>query len=84
MKLFLYTTSCCHLCDRALEVIQASLRWQTYALEMIEIADSEALIEAYGTKIPVLEMHVGGNQLCWPFTGKELRQFVKSERRGNH
>jgi len=78
MKLLFYTTAGCHLCDQALEIIGSSLRRYRYELEMVEIADSDALIDAYGTKIPVLEKQSTGDKLCWPFSAKEVRTLVKS------
>ena len=76
IKLRFYTTSGCHLCDQALDVISSSLKRIPYELEMIEIADSDALIEALGTKIPVLENPGISSQLCWPFGVKEVRKLV--------
>lgn len=78
MKLLFYTTSGCHLCDQALKVIRSSLSRTRYELEMIEIADSDALIEAFGTKIPVLEKQSTGHNLCWPFNAKDVRKLVKN------
>ncbi|WP_043527240.1 glutaredoxin family protein [Litchfieldella xinjiangensis] len=53
IRLSLYTTLGCHLCD-ALEHHLARLCATSYALEKVEIAEDDALAERYGMRIPVL------------------------------
>lgn len=52
-RLTLYTTLGCHLCEQ-LEAELARLGADDIELQRIEIADDEALIERFGTRIPVL------------------------------
>nr|WP_298412689.1 glutaredoxin family protein [uncultured Halomonas sp.] len=52
-RLILYTTLGCHLCEQ-LEAEIARIGVENIVLERVEIADSDALIERYGTRIPVL------------------------------
>jgi len=47
------------------------------AVDKIDVADSEALFEHYGLRIPVLQ-RPDGEELGWPFTAPELAQFVLS------
>ncbi len=49
----LYTTLGCHLCDQAKKVIYSALGYDTRIHEC-DIADDEALMDAYALKIPVL------------------------------
>ncbi len=68
MPLTLYTTLGCHLCEQA----EAMLQDLGVVYDAVEIADSEALVERYGVRIPVL--HVPGKdlELGWPFDRRQL------------
>lgn len=80
MNLILYSTQGCHLCDQAALVIENSfsLIQKPYTLNIVDIADSDALFDRYSTLIPVLlrddieevfELH-------WPFDEQQLFQFL--------
>jgi len=46
---------------------------------IIDIADDEALVEAYGIRIPVVKAHLsGGQELGWPFSGAEFENWFLS------
>ena len=71
----LYTTSCCHLCEEAFTLlIQLGL---TDQLSCIEITSDEKLLEQYGTCIPVLQRSDNLAELNWPFTEKDIIDFIK-------
>ncbi|MFM9269880.1 glutaredoxin family protein [Halomonas elongata] len=53
IQLTLYTTSGCHLCE-ALEDWLGRLANEEIRLARVEVADDEALVAAYGTRLPVL------------------------------
>ena len=42
-----------------------------------DIAQSEALVERYGTRIPVLRRNDTGAELDWPFTRDQLLTFLQ-------
>ena len=63
LTLLLYTTSGCHLCEQAETLLQSA----GASVEMVEIADDEALLERYGARIPVLRHAQTGRELDWPF-----------------
>lgn len=70
--LTLHGTLGCHLCEQAetiiLQVFDANPGLETVlAVALQDIAEDDALIEAYGLRIPVLESDVGLEPLCWPF-----------------
>ncbi|WP_413699378.1 glutaredoxin family protein [Psychromonas sp. KJ10-10] len=66
----LYYTDGCHLCDDAIELLeQLNLSYQK-----VDIVDSQALVELYGTLIPVVENEQGAI-LNWPFSLQQLQQF---------
>lgn len=77
-RLILYGTSACHLCDLAEEML-LQLRDSGVNLEYdkLDIADSDALFERYGTVIPVLARG-DGRELGWPFSAAELQEFISS------
>ncbi|MCP5161993.1 MAG: glutaredoxin family protein [Hahellaceae bacterium] len=86
IELVLYSTSGCHLCDMALEVIAFGLQGQGWRLEEIEISESDHLIERYGVRIPVVRLAnkgdchvVGGDEweLGWPFEPAQVIELVK-------
>ncbi|TQV75602.1 glutaredoxin family protein [Aliikangiella marina] len=79
----LYTTAGCHLCEQA-EAMFLYLQQNheqvnnNFELQEIEIANSEALVELYGVRIPVLA--VGDNELGWPFELEELVDWLSANK----
>jgi hypothetical protein len=76
-SIILYTTSACHLCEQAehvLERLQASGEVRL-TVQKVDIADDEALLAAYGSRIPVLARQDGA-ELDWPFGEVELLRWV--------
>jgi len=74
--LCIYSTSACHLCDLALQVIDAVLSPDYFDKVIVDIADSDVLVEQYGVRIPVLKIQRTGDELGWPFNEHELMEFV--------
>jgi len=73
VRLLLYTTSGCHLCERAEALIQ---RRMDASLELVEIADDAALLERYGVRIPVLCRVDTHQELDWPFDGPAVDRLL--------
>jgi hypothetical protein len=71
--LLLYSTEGCHLCERADALVR---RWADRAIETVEIADDEALLERYGTRIPVLRRADIDRELDWPFDEAAIRALL--------
>ncbi len=76
MKLQLYSTSHCHLCEQAESLLQQltnshHLTWQT-----LEIADDSALLTLYEIKIPVIKRLDTQAEIAWPFTAEQLLTFL--------
>lgn len=73
----LFGTLGCHLCERAeaqlMPLVEHGLR-----VELVDIADSEALFEAYGLRIPVLRRVDTGEELGWPFDTAQVVRFLTS------
>jgi len=69
--LTLYSTSACHLCELAKALLEAS----GVTFDEVDIAESDALFERYGVRIPVLR-HPDGREMGWPFGPQELADFL--------
>ncbi len=78
IDLLFYTTAGCHLCDLAEQVICQHLDFDRFRIEVIDIAESDQLIETYGVRIPVLAAKGSGAELGWPFDAAQLQAFVQS------
>jgi hypothetical protein len=70
--LILYGTSNCHLCEQA----EAKLSNMELSAEKIDIAKDGALLERYGTRIPVLRRADNDMELGWPFDTAAVRRFL--------
>lgn len=75
-QLVFYTTLGCHLCDQAKAIYQATLNPVFFAVEEVDIADDDALVERYGVRIPVILQKHSGRELGWPFGPQELVEFL--------
>ncbi|NVZ69757.1 glutaredoxin family protein [Pseudomonas costantinii] len=71
----LFTTLGCHLCELAEDEIMPLVE-HGLMVELIDIADSEALFEAYGLRIPVLRRVDTGVELGWPFDTEQVVSFL--------
>lgn len=80
-KIVFYTTSGCHLCDVA-EAMLKQLNPEIVAYETIDISESDALIERYGTRIPVLADPDAKKdqplELGWPFDQEQLLDYLET------
>lgn len=77
-ELTLYSTLGCHLCEQALALSEPVLQEKGIVLKEVDIADDDALMEAYGIRIPVLREPATGAELGWPFNAAELRRWLQS------
>jgi len=71
-----YTTDCCHLCEEAMLLCENFLQQGVINMNVIEIADSDKLMELYGIRIPVIKRLDSGNELGWPFDINILTDFL--------
>jgi glutaredoxin len=77
MKVRLFTTLGCHLCEQAHELL-LSLKSDGMPIEIesVEIADSDDLMEAYGIRIPVVTTE-DAREIGWPFDIVQLQTFLQ-------
>lgn len=76
-KLHLYTTVGCHLCEVAESIIDSIALREGVVVECVEIADSDALLERYGVRIPVIRPHGSTLELGWPFDAEAVELLLK-------
>lgn len=69
----LYGTEFCHLCDEA----EAVLIEVGIGADFIDITEDDALLEKYGTRIPVLQRMDTGAELGWPFDATAISRFLE-------
>ncbi|MCL6414729.1 glutaredoxin family protein [Aestuariirhabdus sp. Z084] len=78
LTLIFYTTSGCHLCDQALELLQPVIELNALQLELIDIAQSDRLIEDYGVRIPLIQLKGSKAELGWPFDEAKALDFLNT------
>jgi len=80
INLSFYTTDGCHLCEEAKVLLQQLLAQQPerFQVEVIDIVESNDLVEQYGTRIPVVVREGDLHDLGWPFDYPELQRFAVS------
>ena len=76
MNLKLYSTSYCHLCEQAEDMLISLVKLHPIAWETIEIIDDEVLLGLYGNSIPVLKRVDTNQELAWPFTKREIERLI--------
>lgn len=71
----LFGTLGCHLCELAEAQLLplVALGWD---VEVVDIAEHEAWVEAYGLRIPVLRRLDSGAELGWPFDTRQVAAFL--------
>ena len=75
-ELVLYGTSACHLCELAEQLLAGVMaEYPDMVVELIDIAEDDALVDLYGTKIPVLA-RADEEILCWPFNTADVVSFA--------
>ncbi len=76
IKLTLYSTEGCHLCEQARELVNGLPNPEAFALEVVDIAFDEYLYQQYRDSIPVLHKGEKHPDLFWPFTASEVAEFL--------
>ena len=72
----LFGTLGCHLCELAEEVLMPLVYEIGLWVELVDIADSEQMVEAFGLRIPVLRRVDTGEELDWPFDTEQVAHFL--------
>ena len=77
LYLELLGTRACHLCDAAEQVLVQHLDLSYWQVEVVDIAEDDALMEAYSLRIPVLKHGMTQRCLDWPFGQQQLHVFME-------
>lgn len=75
-KLILYTTDGCHLCEQAQQLLTYLSGQYEFELIAQDISVSEAMVERYGIRIPVIAKPGSTAELDWPFDYQQLESFL--------
>ncbi|MGX2040447.1 glutaredoxin family protein [Methylocaldum sp. MU1018] len=80
MRLILYGTHGCHLCEDAEILLSEAIRTQRPDIspESVDIAEKQALLDRYGIRIPVVRDPASGAELDWPFDAERLGEFLQT------
>ncbi len=77
IALELMTTSGCHLCDEAIQLIVQVIDADNFTVDLVDIAFDDVLMENYATKIPVLVCPEQKKELGWPFDLSQLSDYAQ-------
>ncbi|MGI9275374.1 MAG: glutaredoxin family protein [Endozoicomonas sp.] len=75
-QLYLYTTSGCHLCEMAEEILVTLAAEGVIQWLPVEISDSDELVDRYGVHIPVVRSEQHDQEIGWPFSRQKLKQWA--------
>lgn len=74
--LLLYSTSGCHLCELAKELVDNVPLLEQFTLNVVDIANDDTLFERYGIRIPVIKFEHSQLEMSWPFDLDELTSYL--------
>lgn len=78
LKLILYGTSACHLCEEALAILLPITNAFCITMLQVDIAGEDDLMARYGLRIPVLAYN--GLELDWPFNAEQIVAFLHCQK----
>lgn len=73
--LTLYGTQGCHLCDDAEALLATAAAARAIEWRYVDIALDDALVERYGSRIPVLQS-AQGQEVGWPFSLLDILRLM--------
>ena len=76
--LILYTTSGCHLCEQAEQLLRSFSSMPQAQYTAVDIADDPELFAKYGITIPVIKDRATGTEIGWPFDRNALSAFIEA------
>ena len=80
MVVELLGTPGCHLCELAERLVRRIAPSMSVKVQHVDIATNDALVEAYGMKIPVLRTTENGvKELNWPFDEESLITWLSAK-----
>jgi hypothetical protein len=79
LKLFLFHTAGCHLCELAQAELNSVPESYNLNIELCDIAESEQWMQEYDVRIPVIKLEQSKNDLGWPFTATDVIRYLDNE-----
>lgn len=76
LQCVLYETSHCHLCEQAQQVLLPFVQRDICSVELVDIAEDDAVLARYATRIPVLYHPASQRELGWPFDEAAVQRFL--------
>lgn len=77
MRLLLFGTSGCHLCEQAEQMINDGMpKRRGLMIETVDIAEHEHWQARYAIRIPVLYHPETQQELGWPFDQTQVKKFI--------
>lgn len=81
MRLLLFGTAGCHLCEQAEAIINECLPdFGKLIIEAVDIAIEEHWQQRYAIRIPVLYHPETTKELDWPFDQTDVKAFIEALR----
>jgi glutaredoxin len=78
VRVTLYHSPGCHLCDDAREVLRAVQQEQPFELDEVDITGDDALESEYRELLPVVQVE-GGPRFCWFVPPDALRRALDAQ-----
>lgn len=72
----LYSTSHCHLCEQAEELINSIQNEYDVSFTIIDIADDISLQAIYERRIPVLKRLDNNEEIGWQFAIDDIKKII--------
>jgi predicted DCC family thiol-disulfide oxidoreductase YuxK len=79
IQLQLYSTSHCHLCEEAENILEILSKQHDISWTTIEIAEDVKLYEKYSLAIPVVKRKNYNTEIFWPFSIDEIEKLIALE-----
>lgn len=79
IKLKLYSTLGCHLCEHAEAVLDEVAKHCAIEWQVVEIASDPRLIDQYGIRIPVVKAEHSQLELGWPFDVASFYEWLECQ-----
>jgi glutaredoxin len=77
LKLTLYTTDGCHLCEHAEALLERVAQTEPdLSWSKVDIASSDELMDRYGIRIPVIQLESADYDLGWPFSDADVLHYL--------
>lgn len=79
-NLTLYSTLGCHLCEQAEALLAELAQSEPLQWQVVDIVERDEWMERYAVRIPVLLCEGASDDLGWPFTLDDVRQYLRAAR----